>query len=330
MAASAVIVAILVGGADITSIQQLLEQAQDYHRSGASISILTAEGRIDGDRCDRLTGMPGVRASGALRTTTKQLKPVVLPRSPIPVSDASPGFVAVIGAEVRTPGVLLGPEASKALGLSGQGSIPTSETRVRVAATYAYPDDGRRPGFSYAAIAPTNSAGTFDECWVDTWPAKDMTTALLSTMHVSSDKSKQPAIAQLNPTRGKSFDGNVLFQQRITRCAGACTALGGFVLGLVGVRTRRLSLASALHAGVSRRALLAIVTLEALALVLLSAALIVPIAVLAASTLNGGVSATLVPGLSAAVPLWLGAFAGASLGVTTIKEKHLFRYFKTR
>lgn len=330
LAVSAVVAAVLIAGADITSIQQLLEQAQDYQRSGASISILAAEGRIDGDRCDGLSEIPGVRASGALRTTTRHLKPIVLPRAPIPVSDASPGFLTVMGAEVRSAGVLLGPEASEALGLSGQGSIATSQARVRVAGTYAYPDDGRRPGYSYAAIAPTSSAGTFDECWVDTWPAKDVTTALLSTIQVSSDKSRQPAISQLNPTRGKSFDGNALFHQRITRFAGACTALCGIVLGLVGVRTRRLALASALHAGVSQRVLLAIVTLEVLASVLLSAALIVPITALAAATLKGGMMATLVPGACAAIPLWLGAFAGAWLGVATIKEHHLFHYFKTR
>ncbi len=226
--------------------------------------------------------------------------------------------------------MLLGPEASEAFGLYGQGSIATSITSVRVAGTYPYPNDGRRPGFSYAAIVPKNSVDAFDECWVDTWPVKAMTGALLSTLHVSSDKSKQSTIAQLNATQGKSFDGNALFQQRTTRFAGVCAALFGVVLGLLSVRIRRLSLASALHAGVSQRALFFIVSLATLAWVLLSLALAVSIATLISTTLGDGVAATVLPGLGATAPLWLGAFAGAWLGVSTVKERQLFHYFKTR
>lgn len=328
LALSAVVVVVLVVASDIFSIHQLLERGREYRRSGASVSILTAEGRVDGTRCDRLSEIPGVRASGALRTTTVKVKPNVLPRAPIPVSDASPGFVDVVGANPIGAGVLLGPEASVALGLDSQGLIATPSTNVRVAGTYAYPDDGRRPGYSYAAIAITNSTEPFDECWIDTWPARDMTTALLSTMYVSSDVSRQPTISQLNPVHGESFDGNAQFQQRITRFAGACAAIGGVALGLISVRTRRLPLASALHAGVPQGALLAITTLETLAWTAVSATLVVPITILISETLGEGT--TLVPSLSAAFPLWIGAFAGAWLGVATIREHHLFNYFKTR
>jgi hypothetical protein len=331
LALSAVVVAALVSGSEIVSIHQLLERAREYHQSGASISILTAEGQVDGNRCDRLSEIPGVRASGAARTTSAQIKPTVLTRAPIPVSDASPGFVAVIGAHPHGAGVLLGPEASAALGLSEHGFIATLSAKVRVSGTYAYPNDGRRPGYSYAAIAPTNSVAPFDECWINTWPSKDMTSALLSTIYVSSEMSLQPTISQLNASRGTSFVGNEQFHQRITRFAGFCAAFGGIVLGLVSVRARRLSLASALHAGVSQRAIFSIVTLETLAWVVLSMALTVPTAALTTAFLGEGVAnTTLIPGLSAALPLWPGAFAGAWLGMATIKEHHLFDYFKTR
>lgn len=328
LALSAIVVVVLVVGSDVFSIHQLVEHAREYRQSGASISILTTEGRVDGKRCDHLSEIPGVRASGAVRTTAVQITPTVLPRAPIPVSDASPGFVDVVGANANGAGVLLGPEASAALGLAGQGLIATPSTNVRVAGTYAYPDDGRRPGFSYAAIAITNSTAAFDECWIDTWPARDMTTALLSTMYVSSDTSKQPSISQLNPVHGKSFDGNAQFQQRITRFAGACAAIGGVALGLISVRSRRLPLASALHAGVPQGALLAITTLETLAWTAVSATLVVPITIGISEFLGEGT--TLVPSLSAAFPLWIGAFAGAWFGVATIREHHLFGYFKTR
>lgn len=72
-------------------------------------------------------------------------------------------------------------------------------------------------------------------------------------------------------------------------------------------------------------------TLETLAWVALSAILAIPITVLTMAVLEGGVTpAMLAPGLLAAFPLWLGAFAGAWIGVATIEERHLFEYFKTR
>lgn len=148
---------------------------------------------------------------------------------------------------------------------------------------------------------------------------------------MSGDTAVQATISQLNAVHGKSLDGNGQFRQRITRFAGVCGAIGGVALGLTSVRIRRLSLASALHAGVSHRALLGIVTLETLAWTAASAALTVPIALVAAEMLGEGVAAaSLMPGLSAALPLWIGAFAGAWVGVATVKEHHLFVYFKTR
>jgi hypothetical protein len=239
--------------------------------------------------------------------------------------------MAVLEAEQDGVGVFLGPEASAVVAPSGHGSLATRSERIRVAGTYSYPDDGRRPGYSYAAIVPTNSAIPFDECWIDTWPVKDMTTALLSTISVSSDASARPAISQLNAASGTSFDGHAQFQQRITRFAGVFAALGGVALGLISVRTRRLSLASALHAGVSQHALLGIVTLETLVWTGVSAALTIPTAIVIAEAIGEGISSTaLMLGLWAAFPLWISAFAGAWLGLATVREHHLFDYFKAR
>lgn len=321
---------VLAATAEMMAIHQLTEQAQEFNRSGASTSILTLDGKIDGERCNDLTQMPGVRASGAVRATNDAIKPAVIPGAPLPVYEVSPGFISVIGADSRRAGVLLGPEASEALGIHGPGAIATAHGTVPVAGSYAYPDDGRRPGFSYAAIAPDNSDAPFDECWVDTWPVKDITTALLSTVRTSGPHAEQPVLSQLNTTLGKTFEGETLYSQRVTRFSGAFAAMAGFVLGLISVRIRKLSLASALHAGVPRRALFGIITLETIAWCVASAALGLSIVVLLAAAIADGAASTVFRGVIAASPLLPGAFAGAWVGVMTIKEEHLFSYFKAR
>lgn len=326
LAISAVIVIVLSATADLAAINRLTSQAREFNRSGASTWILTSEGKVDAKRCDHLTGVPGVRASGAIRAMSGTIKPVVIPGAPLPVYEASPGFIAVIGAKPQGFGVLIGPEASDALGIHGPGTIATASARVPVAGTYAYPNDGRRPGFSYAAVAPSGSDSPFDECWVDTWPVKDVTTALLSTVRVSGALPEEPALSQLNTTHGKSFNGGELFAGRMTRFSGTFTAVAGCVLGLVSVRLRRLSLASALHAGVSRRALFGIITFETLAWSAFSVALGLPLVMLIA----GGDALTVLPGVWSTLPIVPAAFAGAWIGVLTVKEDHLFKYFKSR
>jgi hypothetical protein len=320
----------LLAGADVSSTQQLAARADEFARSGASISIVTAMDRVDGTRCDRLAELPGVAAAGAVRSTSWQLVPTVLRRSPIPLSEASPGFVAVIGAATRSAGVLLGPEATEALGPATADILSTTSGTVRVGGDYPYPEDGRRPGLSYAALAPVLADRAFDECWIDSRPAQDMTAALLSTVLLGGDQHDPPAIAQLNPTLGVTFDGRALFAERISRFIGPCAALVGLVLGFVAVRSRRLALASALHAGASHSDLRGIVAAETVAWGIISAALAMPAVVLIGAGLESGAGPSLAVGITVMCSLWLSGFVGAWSGVLTVRERHLFRYFKDR
>ncbi|WP_433862082.1 hypothetical protein [Streptomyces sp. L7] len=320
----------LLATADLIATDRLAERAKDFVRAGASISIVTARERVDGARCDRLAQLPGVSAAGALRSTARQLAPTTLERSPIPVSDVSAGFIAVIGASTRAAGILLGPEAVDALGLTSADVLATTTRTVRVGGDYLYPEDGRRPGLSYVALAPAIADQPFDECWIDVWPAQDMTGALLSTVLLASDDEDPPTIVQLNPTMGRSFDGPSLFAERITRAAGPCAALIGLVLGFFGVRSRRLAFASALHAGASRGDLLSIVGAETLAWGVVSAVLALPVVALLGAVFAAGAESSLVIGVPLVCALWLSGFVGQWWGVRTIREKHLFRYFKER
>jgi hypothetical protein len=226
---------------------------------------------------------------------------------------------------------LLGPEAAAALGVHGAGTIAAGATQVPVGATYRYPDDGRRPGLSYAAISPVLPDSPYDECWVDVWPPTDDVIApLLAARSLSVPDAKPPSFSQLNTTLGDSFNGEERFVQRVSRFGGAVAAMTGLALGFVSTRLRRLQFASALHAGVSRRAVAGIVFTETVLAGGLSAAVTLPLLCIASVVIDGTSWEVLPFGLTAAAPAWTGAVAGTLLAVTMTRERHLFRYFKTR
>jgi len=330
LALSLGVLVMLLAAADNGAVAHLLRQAADYRSKGASVTILIAEGLVDGHRCDRLADLPGVRAAGAIRATSDRITGTVLPTAPIPVSESTAGFLEIVREAPRASGVLLGPDAADAFGIDAADEIVTASGTTPVAGTYDYPDDGRRRGLSYAAIAPTADSASFDECWVDAWPQDDgIVAALLTTARPATEDRAKPEIAQLNSTLGRSFDGAAAFASRPTRFAAGAAAAGGLALGLLGVRLRRLQLASALHAGVSRRGLLAISVLEACGWVALCGAVVVPGTVIAAHAL-GGSAESYTLGWGVFVAGAAGAFAGTCAGVATTHERHLFRYFKAR
>jgi hypothetical protein len=331
VAVALALVALLLAAADMSAVSQSLAAADEYRSKGASVLILTAEGQVDGRRCDGLAALPGVAAAGALRASSTPLRASVLPTAPLPVSESSPGFAGVLGVSSRAAGLLLGPEAAAALGVHGAGTIAAGATQVPVGATYRYPDDGRRPGLSYAAISPVLPDSPYDECWVDVWPPTDDVIApLLAARSLSVPDAKPPSFSQLNTTLGDSFNGEERFVQRISRFGGAVAAMTGLALGFVSTRLRRLQFASALHAGVSRRAVAGIVFTETVLAGGLSAAVTLPLLCIASVVIDGTSWEVLPFGLTAAAPAWPGAVAGTLLAVTMTRERHLFRYFKTR
>jgi hypothetical protein len=113
-------------------------------------------------------------------------------------------------------------------------------------------------------LAQVPAEGRFDYCWAEVWPP-DSTSAslLLLTVADVSQPDVELRVDQLNARFGTELDPAALYRHRITRFTPVVVvAVAGLLLGRVGVRLRRLEFASAMHAGVSRRALLFQVTVE--------------------------------------------------------------------
>ena len=317
--------------ADVRSILALEGDAADFASSGASVRVLVAHSTTDGAACEQLGEVPGVRSAGAL----KEADAVVLRTmnaNPIPAYAVTPGLIGVLGGRPGGTGAWISTQLAKTLSVRvGQDLVTTTGT-LTVAGVFDYPDDGRDSRLGYAALLPQPAAGGFDECWADVWPlSKARETLLYSALTVDTSSTDPVTIGQLNTSRGKQFDGVGRFGSRATRFALPGCAVAGLLLGFVAVRLRRLELAGALHLGESRRALLATLLIETAVWAILALAL-------AAGVLAFGVTQGHPPdplqiflidirGPAAAA---LATLPGALVASFTVREKHLFAYFKNR
>jgi hypothetical protein len=318
--------------ADLLSISQIVQRAEAFHRSGASIEIFTADDRIDGAACDDLAKLPGVRGAGALRKSDGKVFPSVLPGTPIPTGAGSPGLVKLLGGTLQGAGVLAGPEVIGQLGLRAGTALQTASGPVSIGGTYDYPDDGRRGGLRYALVVPVPAAGNFDECWADIWPVDSALTQLIFTTALPGrHPSSQTELSQLNTTMGTSFDASEAVRSRATRLSAIAGAGLGMIIGLWGAFSRRLEMASALHAGVPRRALMAVLLIESGSWLTISGIVSVAVGVVAARHLGDDLRTTVaLSSFHIALAVVLGGLAGTCMAFAAIRENQLFSYFKTR
>lgn len=320
--------------ADLVSVTAVLSGARTWQQSGASTLTLAAEGRIDAAGCEALADLPGVRAAGALAASDGVVA-AALPRSSVPTIVVSPGALALfdVTADVLGPGVLLSDQAASALGLSTGGTLSTTSGSAPVRGTYTYPDDGRRPGYSYAALVPSAAQRPFDECWVDAFPAPQELSGLLRTVLLPSgdQEVRPPVLSQLNTTLGTQFDGRTRYDERPTRHAPVAAALAGLALGCAAIRARRLELASALHSGVARADQLTQLLGEASTWIAAAWVLALPVpTALVLAAPGDGAAAIAGIALQVMTAASVGVLAGVAVAAALTRERHLFVYFKNR
>lgn len=319
---------------DAVAVAQQSASADAYRTAGASTRILAAEGRVDPQACDRLNTIQGVSAAGALRASTERIALLVLPSSPVPAWEVSPGFPAVVApAGARASGVLMPLELAGELGTAGGATVATDLGSMRIASTYDYPADGRRAGLGYAILTPTAAPTPFDECWVVAWPEiSNLRTVLLATVLPESARGgESPRISQLNGSLGEEFAGASAFLDRSTRAVVPVAGLAAFGVGYLSVRLRRLQIASALHAGVVRADAVAVQLVQAAAWVGAACVIATGTAVVAAPQLMPDEPFALLRAVLG-VPLagFAGALVGAAVATLATRERHLLRYFRER
>ena len=313
---------------DMSQVAAVQHEADAYRQAGAATYVITADGQVDGARCDALTRVTGVRAAGAGRSANAAFVPVATPRNAIPQYDITPGLARQLDPDYTT-GIALDALPAQGLGITPGALLRGATGDAAVVATYDYPADGRDQTLSYALTRSGAPTGTYDQCWVAMWPPDPPTAGtLLSTTLAAGADLDQVRTGQLNPTLGASFDAPQRFQTRTGRYAAPAAFLFALALVVGIARLRRLELAYARHLGLSRLHVTALLTLETTIVAIPAAAIGAAATTIYASTTHLN---QLWPfGLRVLALAVLGAIAGAVLAGATTSQKRLFRYFKTR
>lgn len=344
---AAIVFIIVIGGLGLVqtrSVVDIAQRAAAFREAGASIMVVHLEDSIDGGQCDALAGSPGVVASGAIRAGTP-LRLAALPSRDFETFEATPGLgvvlhVAAPGAGVESPagGIWISDGVASTLGVtSAPGDLPVLPTdQAHLSGTFPYPNDGRDPLLGYAILTPVLATGAFDSCWIEVWPDPDLSADLLllpvlpSTDNAGS-APRAPEVRQLNTTLGSRLDTSPITDAVQPSVLLGAAAAAGLALSLVLTRLRRLELAAALHAGLSRASLAHQLLLETTGWIVPAIAVTIPSLMWVAQDNNpGGVWPALFPGLRLIMLSAILALLGAVIGALATRERHLFRYFKAR
>lgn len=320
--------------ADSTTLLSLEQAASDYHLSGGAVSVLAAEDAILGPQCDAAAANTRDIRSGALRAADSDIIASRLPSSSIPTFDVTQGFITLILDSDEVPpggGVLVSTAVATALGIAKGDSLETDQGTTTIAATFDYPDDGRRRGLGYAILVPAPPGMLFDECWASAWPQNSRLDSLLRTSLVISNISHDapPTVEQLNQTLGAEFNGPLLFNGRNTRFLFALSGIASLALAFAVTRLRRVEFASNLHAGASHTDLAGIATMESLGW-------LIPVWIFASAPTAGALreavdtAALLQISWQAPLAVSIGGLLGTLVAVSVSTERRLFNDFKRR
>ncbi|QTB91163.1 hypothetical protein BSD967_01565 [Bifidobacterium saguini] len=346
---------VLLAGADWLTIVRIQRQTDEYVASGGSTWILEYPNHIDGAACDRLASLDGVEAAGAVRQTDIKLVFATLPSTSVPLYEITPGAVEVFMrsttgtgwqySETQEPehaptsqeGVLLSSEAAKPFQAQAGQSLALKDGRkLDVSGIFDWPDDGRKSGFSYVTLTPVpaDSSTAFSQCWVRAWPQTKNLESLIrlsSDGTVSASAAERPQIYKLNTAKGSELDSATVFQSRLTAYVPWIALAAALILGLIATRMRKLEMASALHCGVPKTALLAQIMLETVAWSLAGVLIASPLLVWVWLSNNTAEAMALTDTLiRVPVAATVGVLCGAFVAVLLTRESHLLKYFKNR
>lgn len=327
-------IAVLLGSLASRAVVEVTQDAAAFRNAGASVFRLDAPAAVDGDACDDLQGIDGISASGATRNAG-DIRFALFPDLPTPYFDATAGMIDMLSVQPATPeaGLIVDAELAASLGL---GTVPVSTflgdtaISVQVAGTFEHPDDGRDSTLSGAALGLVEDRRPFDSCWALFWPPSDNPLDVMGPV-LTASASGSGTLVQWNPTLGRTIDPRAAFDDLPLLEIAATGVLTVAALSFLGVRLRRLELASALHIGIRRSDLLAIALSEAV-LWLVPACLLALSVIMVAAIWNNDdppfaawfAGARTVGAVGAA---WL---LGTGIATAAVRETHLVKYFQQR
>jgi hypothetical protein len=330
----AVVLAFIAAGAgalDALAVAALERQAVAFQSAGANIRGVAAdEGMVDAAACEKLAEADTISSAGAVAAAP----PVDLAATPgtsLQSYRVTPSLARLLGiVDALDFGVWMPTQLAEDLGLSRGDSMQSKSGEMILAATYEWPNDGRDSRFAYSVLMPTAPLGGWDECWAAAWPLVAGNDDLLKAT-VTVAGGQQANVGQVNLTHGVGLDGHAAFLSRPTRLSLYAAGTMAFGLGVFASRRRRLEHAAALHAGESRAALITQTGLETLAWATLGVALAVEAVWLFIGRLDPpDPRAIFAIQASACGFAGAAAMAGSLLGCSLTRERHLFKYFKTR
>ena len=316
---------------ELVSVSGLADEAAAFQAGGAATFVLDSPGNVDGVACDRLAEAPDVAAAGAIRDPRTRIFPVAAPDNPVAVYDASAGFAKLLGVQRRARGLAVERSLAADFAVASGGYFLTRSGQLPVIATYDYPDDGRDPFLSRAAVHLAAPGRTYDQCWMHVWPYDaDKEILLRTALTTSTTPGTETLTAQLNPRFGIELSATRDFPQRISRWGMVLGASLAALLSVGGTRRRRLELSLARHLGARRGPQsLQLVTetlLWSTPVVSCGAVTIVWFTV-RGTTLDVNLA---LYGVRILIATVLGSLIGSWMGAVLIRESHLFHHFKTR
>lgn len=340
----------LLGGFETLTVVGLENQARMRIDANADVKTLVG-GQVDGVVADRLAGLPGgPTASGAMRKGP-QVTPLATPGKDLASWQVTPGLLRLLaqgasngsagGAngsgnarrQADANGVWVSDDLAHDFGLTVGGMLDTDQGKVRVAGTFAWPNDGRDTRFAYSLVVPVSASdGTFEEAWAKQWPVSDELDVLLySTAVVSGGEQAQTGVTSLNKGFDAHYDAAASYRDRMSRWMPWVALCVGMLLGALSVRRRRLEYAAALHSGESKGAQLLGLALETLVWAGLGALCSAALLAAGAQRLSSdGPWQVFLAAARAPMALFAGTLLASLVTGLAVRESNLFRLFKTR
>lgn len=321
----------LLAALDGANVVSLMDAYRNFVSSGATIMTASGKGLLDARECESYAGVGPVSSSGAARDHGS-IQFDLMPSNPVPLWEVTPGFARILLRSTSTPGpgIVLSDQVAEAIGRTTGDSVGTDLGSQTVSAVYDYPDDGRVPGFGWAALSVVSPSGSFDQCWVDV-PSSDETLAMLPLASATSGSAGNVMLGQLNSTLGAHFDIAGSIESRPSRLASVASFLLCFLIAGAFVRSRRVELASALHIGVPKTDLVAQVLLEYLCIALPALFVLASGCVIFSVRLSQDEPLVLLtPLLKIVVSSLCGVVLGVIVLSASVRERLLYRSFRDR